>query len=242
VLDILANAAATIAEGEVLQLTAAQNLKTGEPVYLQVVRGKTAALFAAACEVGAEIAGAEAATVAALRAYGDALGIAFQMADDLLDYGGTEALGKNLGDDFRERKVTLPVIRAVAAADAEERGFWVRVIEKGDQRDGDLAQALALMARHGALASSRGTALDWGAKARAALAPRPATDSTDGRSDRAGFVVARISGAAPPAPTSPAAPPPAPPPSAPPPAPCRRARNKSRPSPTSAPAGSRPAP
>jgi octaprenyl-diphosphate synthase len=193
VLDILANAAATIAEGEVLQLTAAQNLKTGEPVYLQVVRGKTAALFAAACEVGAEIAGAEAATVAALRAYGDALGIAFQMADDLLDYGGTDALGKNLGDDFRERKVTLPVIRAVAAADAEERGFWVRIIEKGDQRDGDLAQALALMARHGALASARDTALGWAAQARAALAPLPASEIRDCLADLADNVVARIS-------------------------------------------------
>ena len=119
VLDILADASAVIAEGEVLQLTVAANLATDEATYLQVVRGKTAALFAAACEVGGVIAGAPEPQVAALRTYGDALGVAFQITDDLLDYGGlATALGKNVGDDFRERKITLPVIRAVAAADA----------------------------------------------------------------------------------------------------------------------------
>jgi octaprenyl-diphosphate synthase len=194
VLDILANASAVIAEGEVLQLSAAANVTTSEAVYLLVIRGKTAALFAAATEAGAVIAGAPEAQVRALRAYGDALGMSFQITDDLLDYGGASAgLGKNTGDDFRERKVTLPVIRAVAAADAEERGFWVRIIEKGDQRDGDLAQALALMARHGALASARDTALDWAAQARAALAPLPASEIRDCLSDLADYVVARIS-------------------------------------------------
>ena len=124
-----------------LQLTAAQDLATDEAIYLQVVRGKTAALFSAATEVGGVIAGAPEEQVAALHAYGDALGMAFQIVDDLLDYGGTAAaIGKNVGDDFRERKLTLPVIKAVAAADAEERAFWVRVIEKGDQREGDLEQ------------------------------------------------------------------------------------------------------
>ncbi|MEO0743693.1 MAG: polyprenyl synthetase family protein, partial [Bacteroidota bacterium] len=121
-LEILANASATIAEGEVLQLTAATNLATDEPVYMQVIRGKTAALFSAATEVGGVIAGAEYAQVRALFDYGDALGIAFQIVDDLLDYQGqSSATGKNVGDDFRERKLTLPVIRAVALADAEER-------------------------------------------------------------------------------------------------------------------------
>ncbi|MEO6298220.1 MAG: polyprenyl synthetase family protein, partial [Paracoccaceae bacterium] len=174
VLDILANASATIAEGEVLQLTAAQDLATDEAVYLQVVRGKTAALFSAACEVGGVIAGASDAVTRALFDYGDALGIAFQIADDLLDYGGSAAvIGKNTGDDFRERKVTLPMIKAVALADAEERAFWVRVIEKGQQQDGDLAQALALMDRHGAMRASREDALTWAARARAALAAVP---------------------------------------------------------------------
>ena len=192
VLDILADASATIAEGEVLQLTAAQDLATVEETYLLVIRGKTAALFAAACEVGGVIAGADDEKVAALRAYGDALGVAFQMADDLLDYGGTEAIGKNVGDDFRERKVTLPVIRAVAAADAEERAFWSRVIEKGDQRDGDLEHAQALMQRHGALEQARDAALDWAARARASLTALPDGPERQVLAELADYVVARI--------------------------------------------------
>ena len=193
VLDILANASAVIAEGEVLQLTAASDLATTEAVYIQVLRGKTAALFAAATEVGGVIAGASEAQVAALFAYGDALGIAFQIADDLLDYGGaTAALGKNVGDDFRERKMSLPVIRAVAAATPDERAFWQRTIGKGDQRDGDLAEALRLMALHGSLASTRDTALAHAGEARAALEalpPGPIRTELDALAD---FVVARI--------------------------------------------------
>ncbi|HSF65022.1 MAG TPA: polyprenyl synthetase family protein [Paracoccaceae bacterium] len=193
VLDILANASATIAEGEVLQLTAAQDLRTGEDVYLQVVRGKTAALFSAATEVGGVIAGAPEDQVQALFTYGDALGIAFQIADDLLDYGGTdEAIGKNTGDDFRERKVTLPVIKAVAAATPEERDFWVRVIEKGDQREGDLTQARAIMARHGAMEAARADALAWADRARAALVVLPDHAMRGMLDDLAQYVVARL--------------------------------------------------
>jgi len=194
VLDILSNAAATIAEGEVLQLTAAANLATTEDIYLKVVRGKTAALFSAATEVGAVIAGRDEATIRALHTYGDALGIAFQIVDDLLDYGGdASATGKNLGDDFRERKLTLPVIKAVAAADPEERAFWTRVIEKGDQREDDLAQALALLSRHGAMDSTRLEAIAWSARAKEALAPLPAHPIRDMLTDLADYVVARIS-------------------------------------------------
>lgn len=193
VLEILANASATIAEGEVLQLTAAQDLRTGEDIYLQVVRGKTAALFSAATEVGGEIAGADPAQVAALFDYGDALGIAFQIADDLLDYGGTSAaIGKNTGDDFRERKLTLPVIKAVAKATADERAFWVRVIEKGQQGDGDLEQALEIMARHGAMEAARDDALAWSARARAALAPLPDHPLRGMLDALADYVVARL--------------------------------------------------
>jgi len=193
VMAVLANASAVIAEGEVLQLTAAQNLATTEAVYLQVIRGKTAALFAAACEVGAMVAGATPAQVDALRAYGDALGIAFQMADDLLDYGGASAvIGKNTGDDFRERKLTLPVIRAIAAADAQERAFWLRVIEKGDQRDGDLDQALDLMRRHGTLEATRAQASAWADVARGALAAMPEHPIKGMLSDLAAYVVARL--------------------------------------------------
>src|SRR6056297_3070484 len=137
VLDILSGAAATIAEGEVLQLTAARNLATTEATYLQIVRGKTAALFSAATEVGGVIAGADDTVTRALYDYGDALGIAFQIADDLLDFQGNSSVtGKNVGDDFRERKLTLPLIKAIAGADAEERAFWQRTIEKGRQEEG----------------------------------------------------------------------------------------------------------
>ena len=194
VLDILSTAAATIAEGEVLQLTAAQNLATTEEIYLQVVRGKTAALFAAACEVGGVIAGRPDAVSTALRTYGDALGISFQIVDDLLDYeGDAGATGKNVGDDFRERKLTLPLIKAVAAADAEERAFWARTIEKGRQEEGDLAHALALLDRHGALAATRSDALGWSARAKDALATLPDSEIKALLVDLADFVVARIS-------------------------------------------------
>ena len=193
VLDILANASATIAEGEVLQLTAAQDLKTDEGIYLQVVRGKTAALFSAATEAGGVIAGASEAQVKALFDYGDALGVAFQIADDLLDYGGSSSvIGKNTGDDFRERKVTLPVIKAVTRASAEERAFWVRVIEKGDQREGDLEQALVLLTQSGALEAARADAFAWAAKARAALALLPDHPLRAILSDLADYVVSRL--------------------------------------------------
>jgi octaprenyl-diphosphate synthase len=194
VLDILANASATIAEGEVLQLTAAQDLKTDESVYLKVIRGKTAALFSAATESGAVIAGAPENHVRALYTYGDALGVAFQIADDLLDYGGSAAaIGKNTGDDFRERKLTLPVIKAVARADVAERAFWTRVIEKGDQHDGDLEQAMTLMAKHGAMAAARDEALAWAAQAQDALTILPEHPLRGMLHDLAGYVVSRIS-------------------------------------------------
>ena len=194
VLDILANASATIAEGEVLQLTAAQDLRTNEAIYLQVIRGKTAALFAAATEVGGVIAGADDALVAALRDYGDALGIAFQIVDDILDYGGSDTvIGKNTGDDFRERKLTLPLIKAVAKATPEERAFWVRVIEKGDQRDDDLAQAMVILHRHGAISACREAALDWSARAKASLGNLPVHPLRDTLLELADFVVSRVS-------------------------------------------------
>jgi len=194
VLDILANASATIAEGEVLQLTAARDLRTDERRYLQVVRGKTAALFSAATEVGGVIAGAPADQVRALFDYGDALGIAFQIVDDVLDYGGAAlVIGKNPGDDFRERKVTLPVIRAVAAASPQERAFWERVIEAGDQREGDLAQAMAILQGHGAIAAAHEVAAGWAGRAKAALCNLPASDLRDILSEIADFVVRRVS-------------------------------------------------
>ncbi len=193
VLDILANASATIAEGEVLQMTAATDLGTDESVYLQVVRGKTAALFSAATEVGGVIAGATEAQVKALYDYGDALGIAFQIADDLLDYqGDSAATGKNVGDDFRERKLTLPVIKAVAQATAEEHSFWERTIGRGRQEEGDLDHALSLMAKYSTLDATRADAFGWAAKAKAALAPLPDHEIRTLLGDLADYVVSRL--------------------------------------------------
>ena len=192
VLDILAQAAATIAEGEVLQLTAARDLATDETVYLKVVRGKTAALFSAATEVGGIIAGRDEAVVRALFDYGDALGVAFQIVDDLLDYYGGDATGKKLGDDFRDRKLTLPVIKAVAQADADERAFWERVIASGHQTDGDLRTALEILRRRGALEATRADALAWADRARAALGALPDHPIRGMLDDLAGYVVERI--------------------------------------------------
>ena len=193
VLEILSNASAVIAEGEVLQLTAAQDLRTTQDIYLQVVRGKTAALFSAATEVGGVIAGGTEAQVRALHDYGDALGIAFQIVDDILDYSGaTETIGKDVGDDFRERKLTLPVIKAVARANADERAFWQRTIEKGEQRDGDLDRALAILDRHGAIDAARAEALGWAARGRAALEALPGGEIRDLLAELSDFVVARV--------------------------------------------------
>jgi len=192
VLRILSNAAATIAEGEVLQLTAARDLATTEETYLKIVRGKTAALFSAAMEVGGVIAGQDDSRVQAMFDYGDALGIAFQMVDDILDYTGSDATGKNIGDDFRERKLTLPVIKAVAKADAEERAFWQRTIEKGKQDDGDLGTALDLLDKHAAIDATRAEAVAWADRAKAALAGLPDHPIRGMLIDLADYVVARL--------------------------------------------------
>lgn len=192
VLRILSNAAATIAEGEVLQLTAAQDLATTEDTYLRIVRGKTAALFSAATEVGGVIAAQDKATIKALFDYGDALGIAFQMVDDLLDYMGTDATGKNVGDDFRERKLTLPVIKAVAKADDKERAFWERTIARGKQEEGDLDTALGLLHRHGTLTATKAEAVAWTDQAKSALSGAPEHPIRDLLVDLADYVVARV--------------------------------------------------
>ena len=192
VLDILANASATIAEGEVLQLSAAKNLATTEEVYFKVIRGKTAALFAAAMEVGAVIADQDDKIVQALYDYGDALGISFQIVDDLLDYTGTKSTGKSIGDDFRECKLTLPVIKAVKMADNNELLFWKKCIVKGKQEASDLGHALEIMHRHNTLYETRVQALFWANKAKAALAIVPEHELKKMLIDLSDYVVARI--------------------------------------------------
>jgi octaprenyl-diphosphate synthase len=170
VLGILAGASATIAEGEVLQLSTANDISTDEDAYLRVIAGKTAELFAAACEVGGVIAGRPAAETAALRAYGSALGMAFQIVDDVLDYSAVQArLGKTIGDDFREGKLTLPVVLAIMASDATERRFWQRTLEQLDQRDGDMEHAAQLLQRHQALDGAMQRAHAFGIDAKNAL-------------------------------------------------------------------------
>ncbi len=155
VLAILSEAAATIAEGEVLQLVIQNDLDTPESRYLEVIKGKTAALFAAACQVGAVLGGSPAAEEQALAEYGRNLGMAFQLADDALDYAADQSsLGKTIGDDFREGKVTLPVLLAFAAGDPVERGFWRRAIEDGTQGADDLSTAVNLLGNHGAIAAT----------------------------------------------------------------------------------------
>jgi octaprenyl-diphosphate synthase len=193
VLDILANASAVIAEGEVLQLTAASNLATDEATYRQVVRGKTAALFAAATEVGGVVAGASDAEVRALATYGDALGIAFQIADDLLDYGGVSAnLGKNIGDDFREGKITLPIVLAYRRGTEEEREFWRGAIEKGDNGEAALAKANGLISRYGSLRDTIARAEHYGDIARDALAPLPESAHKAALLEVIDFCIARV--------------------------------------------------
>ncbi len=193
VLDILANASAKIAEGEVLQLTVAQNLNTSEDTYLKVIRGKTAALFEAACKVGGVISYADEKIIDALAAYGDALGISFQITDDLLDYAGESSnLGKSIGDDFRERKMSLPLIKVLTKADQKEKNFWIRTIEKGDQQDDDLDHALELMIKHGALEEARKDALYWANKAKQAMNTLPESEIRNALMDLSDYVVRRI--------------------------------------------------
>jgi octaprenyl-diphosphate synthase len=174
VLAILSRAAATIAEGEVLQLATQNDLSTSEDRYLDVIKGKTAALFTAACQVGAVVADRPEAEEMALAEYGANLGIAFQLVDDALDYAADQAtLGKTVGDDFREGKITLPVLAAYNAGGLADREFWRRTIEVSDQQEADLDHALRLMAECGAIELTIARAAAFAEAAKVALAPFP---------------------------------------------------------------------
>ena len=170
VLAILSNASALIAEGEVAQLITSNDTSTTEQAYLDVIRGKTAQLFAAAARVGAIVAERPKAEADALESYGMNLGIAFQLVDDALDYAARQAeLGKTVGDDFREGKITLPVILAFMRGSEDERRFWRRTLEDGDQKETDLAEAVRLIEKHGTIADTLARARHYGAIARDAL-------------------------------------------------------------------------
>ncbi|MEP1229326.1 MAG: polyprenyl synthetase family protein [Litorimonas sp.] len=193
-LGILSNAASIIAEGEVQQLAALRNISMSEVDYMEVIKAKTAALFAAATEVAPVIAGKAEAQRIALREYGLKLGLAFQLVDDALDYGGFEsALGKSIGDDFREGKMTLPVIRAVAAANETEKTFWHRVIVDHDQNDVDLEMAVSYLRKAGALQSTLDLAKSYSADAANALSIFPNSPWRESLQNLAEYVVARIS-------------------------------------------------
>jgi octaprenyl-diphosphate synthase len=191
-LDVLSTAAAVIAEGEVMQLAAAKNTATTEDDYLAVIRSKTAALFAAAAEVGPLLAETGEAQRRACRSYGMNLGVAFQLIDDALDYGGSGAkLGKNVGDDFREGKITLPVVLAFRRGSDEERAFWKTSLEQGRNGDAELARAAELLKRHRALEDTVERARHYGEVAKDALALFPASPMREALGEVVDFCIAR---------------------------------------------------
>jgi len=191
-LEILSSAAAVIAEGEVMQLDAAKNTATTEDEYLAVIRAKTAELFAAACEVGPVLTNRPKAEAAACRSFGMNLGVAFQLVDDALDYGGKAAkLGKNVGDDFREGKITLPVVLSFRRGGETEREFWIRTLERGEVGDSDLETAVGLMTKHRALEDTIKRAQHYGAIACDALALFPDSEMKRALEETVEFCTAR---------------------------------------------------
>ena len=193
-LEILSNAASVIAEGEVMQLGAAKNTATTEDEYLAVISAKTAALFSAAAEVGPVLAGRKRAERAAFRSYGTNLGLAFQLVDDALDYGGSSTdLGKRVGDDFREGKITLPAVLSYRRGTDADRAFWRRVLEDGDIAEGDLERAIALIRETEAIDDTIERARHFGAVARDALAPFPDAPPKAALLDAVEFCIGRVS-------------------------------------------------
>jgi octaprenyl-diphosphate synthase len=192
-LDVLATSASVIAEGEVMQLAAAKNLETTEDEYLAVIKAKTAALFSAAAEVGPIIASASRTDRQALRSYGLNLGLAFQLVDDALDYGGNARdLGKNTGDDFREGKITLPVVLTYRRGTPDERLFWKEALENGANDDKGLEKAKGLMTRYGALSDTIQRARHFGGIARDALAPLDQSPQKDALLEVIDFCISRV--------------------------------------------------
>jgi octaprenyl-diphosphate synthase len=191
-LGILARASRVIAEGEVMQLTGSHDLSLTEAVYMEIISAKTAELFAAAAEAGAVSANASGAYVAALREYGLKLGLAFQLVDDALDYGGaSEMLGKDAGDDFREGKVTLPLILAMERSRDREAAFWTRTIDRREQGKDDFKRARELVLGSGAVESTLQYAQDYAEEAKAALLRFPSGPWRDALSELADFAVSR---------------------------------------------------
>ena len=180
VMGILSSASARLAEGEVMQLLTANDTETGESAYLEVIKAKTAKLFAASCRLGAIVADRPNVEEEGLEAFGMNLGVAFQLIDDVLDYSAKQAtLGKTVGDDFQEGKITLPVILAFRRGDNEERKFWRRTLGNLEQNENDLERAIALMQKHNALDDTVDRALHYGAMARDSLGIFPTSETKD---------------------------------------------------------------
>jgi octaprenyl-diphosphate synthase len=192
VLRILSRASAVIAEGEVDQLTAQRRVETSEDHYLDIISAKTAALFAAACRIAAVVAERDEAVEEALDAYGRNLGIAFQLIDDAIDYASDAAtMGKGVGDDFRDGKVTLPVILAYSRGGAEERTFWREAMEGSRASDEDLAHATGLLRASGAIDDTVARARLYGQRAIDALGPFPAGRAKAALIEAVEFAIAR---------------------------------------------------
>ena len=192
VLKILSDASAVIAEGEVLQLLTTNDTETSEEAYLEVIRSKTAKLFAAAARIGAVVSERPKAEEEALESYGMNLGIAFQLVDDALDYSADQAaLGKTVGDDFREGKISLPVVLAWRRGEDEERTFWRRTLERQEQEDGDLEHAIALMGKREALRDTIERARHYGSIARDALGIFPDSEAKAAMSEAIDFSIER---------------------------------------------------
>lgn len=191
-LEILARASRVISEGEVLQLTRSHDLDLTQEVYIEIIGAKTAELFAAAAEAGAVAAGASPERCRALRRFGQDLGLAFQLVDDALDYSGdAKTLGKNAGDDFREGKVTLPLLYAMARTGAAERDFWQRTVDRREQTEADFERARELMGQTRALDDTLALAARYADSAKAALADFPSNSWRPALEDLADFSVAR---------------------------------------------------
>jgi len=191
-LEVLARASRVISEGEVLQLTRSHDLDLSQDVYIEIIKAKTAELFAAAAEAGAISAGAPPERCRALRKFGQDLGLAFQLVDDALDYSGdAQTLGKNPGDDFREGKVTLPLLLAMTRTGAAERDFWVRTVDRREQTDADLDRAIKLMAETRALEDTLNLAARYADSAKAAIADYGSNSWRPALQDLADFAVAR---------------------------------------------------
>jgi octaprenyl-diphosphate synthase len=192
VLKILSRASAIIAEGEVDQLTAQRRVDTTEDHYLGIISAKTAALFAAACRIAAVVAERDESVEAALDSYGRNLGIAFQLVDDAIDYASdAETMGKGVGDDFRDGKVTLPVILAYARGSEGERLFWRQAMEGSRISDEDLTYATQLLRRHGALDDTLARARTYGQRAIDALGPFPGGKAKAAMTEAVEFAIAR---------------------------------------------------